>query len=86
MKSIPIANASRRIGAPANWDHSTDGLCHTIEVVDTDDGFMVSAWLPTPDELKRLNEGKPVLLSISGRFHPVVSVDVHTEGVIELKR
>jgi len=40
---------------------------------------MISAWQPTPAELKRLNEGCPILLHISGHIHPVVSLTVSTE-------
>ena len=82
MKSLPLENPSRRIGAPTNWNHGSDGLCHTLEVWDRE-GFMVSAWQPTEAELKRLNEGQPILLHIAGRIHPVVSLGV-ADGV-ELK-
>ncbi len=77
MKSIPIENATRRIGAPINWNHETDGLCHTLEIVDHPDGYMISAWRPSPAELARMLRGEPVLLWIGGRVHPVVSLTVH---------
>jgi hypothetical protein len=74
--ALPLTNATRRLGAPAEWDHSTDGLCHTLEICDTADGFMVSAWQPSALELERLNAGKPVLLYIQGVAHPVVALEV----------
>jgi hypothetical protein len=37
---------------------------------------MVTAWLPTPDELARLNAGAAVHLRIIGTQHPPVMVDV----------
>jgi hypothetical protein len=75
MNSLPLADATRRLGAPKNWDHATDGLCHTLEICDRD-GWMISAWAPTAAELKRLNEGKPLFLHIQGQVHPVVSLHV----------
>lgn len=39
---------------------------------------LTSAWMPTPDELKRLNEGLPIHLSIygTGKGHPPVLLSV----------
>jgi hypothetical protein len=77
MTPIPLENPDRRIGAPKDWDHA-EGLCHTIEVWDRD-GYMISAWQPTPAEIKLINEGCPILLHISGRLHPVVALSVSKE-------
>lgn len=79
MKSLPIENATRRLGAPAGWDHERDGLCHTLEIVDTPDGFMLSAWQPTAAELAKLNAGEPLFLWIQGRTHPVVAISAGFE-------
>lgn len=81
MRSMRLKNPSRRIGAPTTWDHEKDGLCHTLEVWDVTDkpdghNRMVTAWQPSPEELKRLNEGQPVFLHIFGTVHPVVSLEV----------
>lgn len=38
--------------------------------------LMISAWLPTPDELVRMVKGAPVYLSIVGGVHPPVSLRV----------
>ena len=75
MNSLPLADATRRLGAPITWDHERDGVCHTLEICDRD-GYMISAWQPTPAELKRLAEGKPIFLHIQGSAHPVVSLTV----------
>jgi len=82
MNSMPLENPSRRIGAPREWDHSQAGLCHTLEVWDQD-GYMISAWQPSPSELKQINEGHPILLWISGTVHPVVSLTVASPTEIE---
>ncbi len=37
---------------------------------------MVSAWEPTPEELRLLNEGAKVRLYVRGTVHPPVSVEV----------
>ncbi|KWZ53312.1 hypothetical protein WK57_30455 [Burkholderia ubonensis] len=52
-----IEGATRRLGAPADWDQSKSA-CDTLPIVDveTDNGpFMVSAWQPTAEELAALN-------------------------------
>lgn len=76
MKSLPINGHSRRLGAPSNWNHETDGICHTLEILDTPDGFMVSAWEMTDAERKRIADGAPLYLHIQGVQHPVVSMVV----------
>lgn len=37
---------------------------------------MSSAWMPTPEELKLLNEGQPVHLHVWGGAHPPVALTV----------
>jgi hypothetical protein len=75
MKSIPLIEVTRRLGAPKNWNHETDGICHTLEICDRD-GWMISAWRPTPAEIKLINEGQPIFLYIQGYNHPVVGFTV----------
>lgn len=75
MNSIPLTDATRRLGAPAGWDHERDGLCHTLEICDRD-GWMISAWRPSEAELQRLIAGEPLFLHIQGRSHPVVGMTV----------
>lgn len=75
MNSLPLSDCTRRLGAPRNWDHSTDGLCHTLEICDRD-GFMISAWQPTTAEIEKLKSGAPIYLHIQGVAHPVVALTV----------
>ena len=75
MDALPLADATRRLGAPQQWNHESDGICHTLEIRDAD-GWMVSAWRPTDAELTRLNDGAPVYLWIAGTVHPVVALFV----------
>ncbi|WP_206141828.1 hypothetical protein [Burkholderia sp. Ac-20384] len=73
-----IEGATRRLGAPADWDQSKSA-CDVLPIVDveTDNGpFMVSAWQPTAEELAALNAGAPIRLWIQGTNHPVVALAV----------
>jgi hypothetical protein len=76
MTPLPLRDHTRRMAAPEGWNHETQGICGTLEIFDTPDGRMVSAWQPSPAELQRLSEGEPVILSIQGTAHPVVSLSV----------
>lgn len=40
---------------------------------------MVTAWLPTPDELAALNAGAAIHVHIIGTAHPPIIVDVGSE-------
>lgn len=79
MKSIPLEQPDRRLGAPKSWNHETDGICHTLDIWDRD-GFMISGWLPTPTDLAKLNAGEPLFLHIgrtdSEGTHPVLAFSI----------
>jgi hypothetical protein len=75
-----INGANHRLGKPSDM---TDAECHPLAVrverVQYADGETLeftSAWYPTPDELKRLNEGAAVYLTIVGQGHPPVRLSV----------
>jgi hypothetical protein len=71
-----IENATKVFGAPSDWkDDGSSCAGLPVKEVETDQGkFMVSAWEPTPEELKALNEGKSVQLWVRGEGHPVVAL------------
>lgn len=74
-----IGGATRRLGAPADWDKQRDGHCGGLAVRDertTAGPGMTSAWQPTPEELARLNAGASVHLTVLGMVHPPVSMSV----------
>lgn len=75
MTPIQLTDCTRRFKAPKDWDAEKHGECQTLEIHDRG-GFMISAWMPSPDELKLLNDGKPVFLHIHGDIHPVVALSV----------
>lgn len=78
MQSIPLENPDARLGAPANWNHETDGICHTLDVWRRD-GTWVSAWQLSPAELAKLNAGEPLFLHIYSDVHPVIAFGVGFE-------
>jgi hypothetical protein len=74
-----IEGATRRLGAPRDWDKDRDGPCSALAIRDepTDAGpGMTSAWQPTPDEIARLAAGASIYLTILGTAHPPVSLAV----------
>lgn len=67
-----IANANLILHKPENM---TDEECSSLHVVRCEHGF-TSAWFPTPEELKLINSGSPVYLTIFGDSHPPVYLGV----------
>lgn len=75
MQPVQLTNPTRRLGALDNWNHETDGLCRTLDIIDND-GYMHSFWQPTAMELARLINGGYIELAIAGTVHPVISLAV----------
>jgi len=75
-----IAGATRNLGAPLDWERDKHGTCGGLPIRDEMHApgmpRMVSAWLPTPEELRLLNAGAPIYLTVIGHVHPPVSVGV----------
>ena len=74
-----IANATRNLGAPPDWNPETDGNCAHLPIRDepTESGnVMVSAWYPTPQEVQKMINGAPVYLHVFGAGHPPVMLTV----------
>lgn len=77
MLAQKLDKPDRQLGKPKDWSDETP--CDTLDIwdIDTENGnFMVSAWLPTEQEIKRLQNGEPMYLWIRGSEHPVVSLAV----------
>ncbi|RZN30466.1 hypothetical protein [Bradyrhizobium sp. Leo121] len=73
MIPIRIKGSTHYLGAPKGWDPDKDGPCLHLAVRASADGTRwESAWEPTPDELKALNEGSPVILRVVGGQPPVM--------------
>jgi len=76
MIPLALTDKTRSLGAPTDWT-DLNGPCETLDIYDfeTPDGnFMISAWLPSKEELDTLNAGGSVFLKIRGVNHPVVSL------------
>lgn len=75
-----IAGATRVLGAPKGWNATKDGPCHGLPIVETrterGQACMVSAWIPSPEELERLNAGAMIELCVMGIVHPPVGMSV----------
>lgn len=54
------------------------GDCDTLQVRDRA-GTMESAWYPTAEERAAIMSGRPIMLTVWGRSHPPVSVNVVEE-------
>lgn len=65
-----IANATRRLGAPKDWDDTKNGACAALSIRDVD-GACESAWEPDPAELAKLSRGASVVLRVWGGQPPV---------------
>jgi hypothetical protein len=70
----------RNWNAPPNWDGELNGPCGVLpaRLVETAPGMWMweSAWEPTPEELKYLNNGGSIHLFVSAHPHPVVAMSI----------
>lgn len=73
MLARRIKGANVLMAPPPNWDETRDGACIRLWVrYDYDTHVVQSAWEPTPDELRCLNAGGSVILSVVGGQPPVM--------------
>lgn len=74
MDVATIKGATHNPGAPRDWTEA-NGPCGTLPIIYRKDSHgnpeSVSAWRPTPEELKMLNDGGFVILSVVGWQVPV---------------
>lgn len=80
-----IKGAHVNFGAPFRWDETENGPCSTIPArLITGKSFdsVETAWLPTLDELKILNQGGSVILRVVGGMPPVM---LYAEPAEEIK-
>lgn len=74
-----IADATRVLHKPADWDDKANGRCGGLPIRDeiiNGVPFMASAWSPTPEELARLNAGAVIHLYVAGQVHPPIAMNV----------
>lgn len=75
-----IQGATRNLGAPTGWEKDKHGACGGLPIRDEMHApglpCMVSAWIPTPEEIALLQAGAPAYLYVIGSAHPPVSLIV----------
>lgn len=75
-----ILGATRNLGAPVDWDKDKNGPCVGLPIRDeprtAGSNVMISAWHPTPEELRLIAAGAPIYLYVYGTEHPPVWVGV----------
>lgn len=80
MNIAEISDATSVLGKPDGWDDLKGVSCRPLPVRSTVDAagshVYQSAWAPTPDEIVAIAHGAHVVLTVWGRGHPPVSVDV----------
>ncbi|WP_050400403.1 hypothetical protein [Bradyrhizobium embrapense] len=80
MEIARISGCNKVLEAPRNWDEERDGKCMDlpirVEVLNNSLPSLSSAWMPTAEELARLNAGAPVHLRIISQSHPPVMLEV----------
>lgn len=74
MEIVKIDGCTRVLGAPSDWDH-TKAECVGLPIFDHPEGWMISEWRPTVEELQALQNGGTIRLWVSGSAHPVVSIE-----------
>ena len=77
-----ISGCTRALGAPEGWTPASNGPCSGLAIRDERVGdipSMVSAWEPTPAELRALRAGAKIHLRIAGTAHPPVMLSVDGE-------
>lgn len=76
MNPIPIEPCTRALDGPVGMEDE----CSNLQINDTHDAIwgnmMRSAWMPTDEERAAIASGAPVILSVVGKTHPVVSLAV----------
>ena len=78
MRATQHPSNNRVLGAPAGWEQG-ELPCSALAVTDTEVGgaaAIASFWVPSPEELKLLNEGGTVALFVIGYGMPPVALSV----------
>ncbi|MDP4151185.1 MAG: hypothetical protein Q8943_17395 [Bacteroidota bacterium] len=76
MMPIDFEGANITFTKPEGW---TDEQCSELRVMRTEDGRYVSVWKPNVEDIKAINEGRPICLSIFSNSHPPVSLFTYNE-------
>lgn len=80
-----IKDANAMFGAPKEWNDEKTGVhCQTLHVKTGEDAngnhVIVSAWIPSPEEIEAIKNGHAVILIVYGYGHPAVTLGVSSEN------
>lgn len=77
MNIVDTVFTTHQLGKPAGWDDDAQGTCETLPAAFVNDlGAYASFWMPSAEDLAKLNAGQPIQLLVYGNAHPVVSVNM----------
>lgn len=76
MEAIQLEVCNATYGAPEGYEGEIQPLPVLVTRNPDKSVTLSSFWLPTPEELAALNEGKPIMLSILDTKHPPVKVEI----------
>jgi hypothetical protein len=73
MTPVVPPGANLVLQAPSNWDVEANGPCEDLHVIKRSE-LIISVWKPTMEELKMLNEGGFVMLTVHSNDFPPTSL------------
>ena len=71
MKNVKTAYTTRTVGEAQGYLP-----LHIMDAAENGNNHMVTFWKPTAEELKLLNDGRFIALTVLGNGHPPVMIDV----------
>lgn len=69
---LPVRDEAQNLGDLPHMLHALENSA----VTGPDTPVMVTAWIPSPDEIVKLMAGAPIYLSLVGIAHPPVRISV----------
>jgi len=75
MQPTDFTGTNLTLGKPPGWDEEKFGPCIDIRVMQRG-SYVISGWLPSPEEIERIVAGKPVFVHVVGHSMPPMWVDV----------
>lgn len=83
MNAVNFTAANCMLTAPKGWDAEKDGICYDLPVFRSEQNEFLTLWRPNEEELKDLNDGKPIQISMVGGV-PAMRVGVCTADIDEI--
>lgn len=79
MKNVKTAYTTRTVGEAQGYLP-----LHIMDAAENGNNHMVTFWKPTAEELKFLNDGHFINLTIPGIMHPPIAVEVLPMKITEV--